>query len=137
MLTSRTRALYLIPLYLIPYLDSRSFKGDLSVFCLYKAQDCPRERLLGPSRPAKRPLDRRPGALELARRHAGWVRSLAECHRAVTLWAPSPGDFAAAPEFDSEDPSAVPWSTTRSPAAAAGAPSAAEGWARTNLELAA
>ena len=146
MLTSRTRALYLVHYLGFPQDSARWRKwcdkrglfliedaaqawlsthpdgqptgsyGDLSVFCLYKTVGLPEGAIsVGPGTPAKRPLDRRPGARELARRHAWWVvgRSGLATAGAALLRRRYPGSFDADSEFDLRDPNAMPWSTTR------------------------
>ncbi len=89
--------------------------GDLSVFCLYKSVGLPEGAVsVGPVGPASRRLDRRPGALELARRHAWWLmgRSRLATSGVRLVWRPAPRDFDPDAEFGLRDPDAMPWSTT-------------------------
>ncbi len=168
MLTSRTRALYLVHYLGFPqdsarwrrWCDERGLLliedaaqawlsshpdgqptgsyGDLSVFCLYKTVGLPEGAVsVGPGAPAKRPLDRRPGAPELARRHGWWVvgRSGLATAAVRLVWRPRVGSFDLASEFDLRDPDAMPWSTTRYLLRRLRDPSAAERRLSNYLEL--
>jgi len=88
--------------------------GDLAFFCLYKSVGLPEgAALVMRSPPATASLDRRPGAVEIARLHAAWVAGRSKALAA--LMSPlrrGPSPYDPARDFDLRDPADMPWSTT-------------------------
>jgi dTDP-4-amino-4,6-dideoxygalactose transaminase len=85
--------------------------GDLAFFCLYKMIGLPEGAVAVCSRPlAKRPLDRRPGAVELARKHGLWVAGRSRLMAAAASAVRS--SPALRDEFELRDPASMPWRTT-------------------------
>jgi len=89
--------------------------AHFAVFCLYKAVGLPEGAVsVGPEAPSHRPLDPRPGAWQLMRRHAWWLvaRSRLASVTVKLLWRPRQGGFDPEAEFGLRDPDAMPWATT-------------------------
>lgn len=87
--------------------------GDLAVFCLYKTFGLPEgAAVLQSSPPPSVGLDRRPGALALARRHGMWLAGRSGLAYAASAPLRRPKPYDAARDFELRDPASAPWSHT-------------------------
>ncbi len=88
--------------------------GDLAIFCLYKTFGLPEGATMLMRDPARSaPLDRRPGALALARKHAAWAAGRSATVTRLTEPFRRTSAFDPARDRSLRDPEAMPWSTTR------------------------
>ena len=87
--------------------------GDLAVFCLYKTFGLPEGAAVIQASPAPPVgLDRRLGALELARRHGMWLAGRSSLAYAASAPLRRPKPYDAARDFDLRDPASAPWAHT-------------------------
>jgi dTDP-4-amino-4,6-dideoxygalactose transaminase len=87
--------------------------GDLAFFCLYKTFGLPEgAAMIQASPPPPVGLDRRLGALELARRHGMWLAGRSAVAYAASAPLRRPKVYDPARDFELRDPHSAPWSHT-------------------------
>lgn len=87
--------------------------GDLAVFCLYKTFGLPEgAAMIQASPPPPVGLDRRLGALELARRHGLWLAGRSSLAYAASAPLRRPKSYDPARDFELRDPASAPWAHT-------------------------
>ena len=87
--------------------------GDLAFFCLYKTFGLPEgAAMIQGSPPEPVGLDRRLGALELARRHGMWLAGRSSLAYAASAPLRRPKPYDPARDFELRDPSSAPWAHT-------------------------
>lgn len=88
--------------------------GDLAVFCLYKTFGLPEGAAAIQRSPARSVgLDRRPGLVELARRHGMWLAGRSALVYAASGPVRRPRPYDPALDFDLRDPASAPWGHTQ------------------------
>ena len=87
--------------------------GHVAIFCLYKTFGLPEGAVSVQDAPPRAThLDRRLGAVELARRHAMWLAGRSGLAYAAAAPFRRPTDYDVVRDFELRDPSSTPWRST-------------------------